>query len=264
MPTAERYGDATVTLKENGVAEVEIHRPPNNFFDADLIAALSDAYEDLDDDAGCRVIVLCAEGKHFCAGANFAAPAEAPREGGPAPSARNLYSEAARLIEARKPVVAAVHGAAIGGGLGLACSADFRVGSSETRMASNFAQLGFHHGFGLTITLPPIVGQQRALEMLLTGRRLAGEECHRIGLLDRFVEPSEVRAEAHRMAAEIAASAPLAVASIRATMRQGIGARYRAATDHENAEQSRLRTTEDFREGVRATAERRPPKFTGR
>lgn len=261
MSIANTYGDVSVTIGDHGVAEVEIHRPPNNFFDAELIFALSSAYEALDRDPACRVIVLCAEGKHFCAGANFGAPA-AP-SGAPIPPARNLYSEAARLIEAKTPVVAAVHGAAIGGGLGLACSADFRVGSSETRMASNFAQLGFHHGFGLTITLPPLVGQQRALEMLLTGKRIAGDEAYRIGLLDRLVEPDDVRAEAHRMAAEVASSAPLAVASIRATMRAGLGDRYRAATDHENEEQSRLRVTDDFREGIKATAERRPPVFRG-
>ena len=263
MGVAKQYGDVTVIIGGDGVVEVEIHRPPNNFFDADLIGALSDAYEAIDEDADCRAIVLCAEGKHFCAGANFTAPAQAAS--GPAATiGRNLYSEAARLIEAKTPVVAAVHGAAIGGGLGLACSADFRVGSNETRMATNFAQLGFHHGFGLTITLPPLVGQQRAMELLLTGKRIAGEEAHRIGLLDRFVDPAEVRAEARRMAGEIASSAPLAVKSIRATMRSGLGDRYRAATDHENVEQARLRATDDFREGVKATAERRPPQFRGR
>lgn len=258
------YGDVTITLGDDGVAEVEIHRPPNNHFDDVLIASLSDAYEALDADSTCRAIVLCSEGRHFCAGADFGRPAAPAPSGRPATTGSNLYSEAARMIEAKTPVVAAVQGAAIGGGLGLACAADFRVGCAETRMAANFAQLGFHHGFGLTITLPPIVGQQRALELLLTGRRIGGEEAHRIGLLDRYVNLDQVRAEAHRMAAEIASSAPLAVASIRATMRAGIGERYRRATDHENEEQARLRLTEDFREGVRATAERRPPNFQGR
>jgi enoyl-CoA hydratase/carnithine racemase len=100
--------------------------------------------------------------------------------------------------------------------------------------------------------------------MLYTGRRLPGEEAHRIGLLDRFVALDQVRVEAHALAAEIATSAPLAVASIRATMREGIGDAYRKATDHENVEQARLRQTADWSEGVKATAERRPPNFTGR
>jgi len=252
-----------MVLGENGVAVVEIHRPPSNFFDGELIRSISEAYEALDANPDARAIVLCAEGKHFCAGANFSAPAaatgSAAREAAP-----DLYTEAARIIEAKLPVVAAVHGAAIGGGLGLACSADFRVGCSETRMAANFAQLGFHHGFGLTITLPPIVGQQKAMDLLLTGRRIDGEEAHAIGLLDRFVDLDDVRAEAQRMAAEIASSAPLAVRSIRATMRAGIGERYRAATAHEGKEQAILRATEDFKEGTRASAERRQPRFQGK
>lgn len=262
MATQRTIEDVSIDIGDDYVAVVEIHRPPSNFFDADLICAISDAYEQLDEDPACRAIVLCSEGKHFCAGANFTAPAEpSARDAGAPP--RDLYTEAARIIEAKTPVVAAVHGAAIGGGLGLACSADFRVGCSETRMAANFAQLGFHHGFGLTITLPPIVGQQRALELLLTGKRIDGETAYQIGLLDRFVAADEVRAEAHRFARDIASSAPLAVASIRATMREGIGERYRQATAHEGREQAILRATEDFREGIKASAERRAPLFRG-
>jgi enoyl-CoA hydratase/carnithine racemase len=113
------------------------------------------------------------------------------------------------------------------------------------------------------VLLPPLVGQQKALELLYTGKRIAGEEAYRIGLLDRFVGTEEVRAAAHQLAGEIAASAPLAVRSIRETMRAGLGERYRAATDRENAEQSRLRVTADWAEGVKATAERRPPRFIG-
>jgi len=260
--TAVTYGDATVTLGGDHVAVVEIHRPPSNFFDAELIRSLSEAYEALDTDPNCRAIVLCSEGKHFCAGANFGTPA--PANTGLREAAPDLYTEAARMLDARTPVVAAVQGAAIGGGLGLACSADFRVGCSETRMAANFAQLGFHHGFGLTITLPPIVGQQKALELLLTGRRIDGEEANRLGLLDRYVALEDVRAEAHRFALEIASSAPLAVRSIRDTMRAGIGGRYRAATDREGTEQAWLRATDDFKEGIRASAERRNPQFQGK
>lgn len=263
MPASSTVlGDLTIDVGDDGVAVVEIHRPPSNFFDAALIQSISEAYEQLDADRACRAIVLCSEGKHFCAGANFGAPAATSSTPTAAP-APDLYTEAARMIEAKTPVVAAVQGAAIGGGLGLACSADFRVGCTETRMAANFAQLGFHHGFGLTITLPPIIGQQKSLDLLYTGRRVAGEEAFAMGLLDRFVETDEVRREAHRFAAEIAASAPLAVASIRATMRGEIGARYRAATAREGIEQGRLRVTADFREGIQASSERRTPKFGG-
>jgi 2-(1,2-epoxy-1,2-dihydrophenyl)acetyl-CoA isomerase len=259
MPTDQQYGDVTVALGDDFVAIVELHRPPDNYFDLTLIRSLADAYQALDADPRCRAIVLCAEGKHFCAGASLGGDDNGLR-GGPGA----LYREAIRLFEAGKPVVAAVHGAAIGGGLGLACSADFRVGCPEARFAANFARLGFHHGFGLTVTLPAIVGQQQSMVLLYTGRRIGGEQAAGIGLCDMLVPADRVRAEAHALAAEIAVSAPLATASIRATMRGDLVGRIRAATDREAAEQGRLLGTADFREGVRAMAERRPPRFEGR
>jgi enoyl-CoA hydratase/carnithine racemase len=255
----QQYGDVTVTFGDDFVATVELHRPPDNFFDLTLIRSLADAYQALDADPRCRAIVLCAQGKHFCAGANLGGD-DNGLGGGPGA----LYREAIRLFEAGKPVVAAVHGAAIGGGLGLACSADFRVGCPEARFAANFARLGFHHGFGLTVTLPAIVGQQQSMVLLYTGRRIGGEQAAGIGLCDLLVPADRVRAEAHALAAEIAVSAPLAVRSIRATMRGDLAGRIRAATDREAAEQGRLLGTADFREGVRAMAERRPPRFEGR
>jgi enoyl-CoA hydratase/carnithine racemase len=255
----QQYGDVTVTLGDDFDATVEMHRPPHNYFDQTLIRSLADAYQALDADPRCRAIVLCAEGKHFCAGANLGGDGDG-LGGGPA----SLYHEAIRLFEASKPVVAAVQGAAIGGGLGLACSADFRVACPEARFAANFARLGFHHGFGLTVTLPAIVGQQQSMVLLYTGRRIGGEQAAGIGLCDLLVPADRVRAEAHALAAEIAVSAPLAVRSIRATMRGDLAGRIRAATDREAAEQGRLLGTADFREGVRAMAERRPPRFEGR
>jgi enoyl-CoA hydratase/carnithine racemase len=258
----EQFGDVTVEVGDDYVAEVEIHRPPANFFDARLIRNLADAYAVVDDDDTCRAIVLCSEGKHFCAGADFNAESDAealPQEG-----AASLYLEAVRLFRAHTPVVAAVQGAAVGGGLGLACSADFRVAAPEARFAANFARLGFHQGFGLSVTLPAIVGSQKALDLLYTGRRVGGEAAYGMGLCDRLVPLKAVRAEARQLAGEIAASAPLAVRSIRQTMRGHLGDAVEAATRREDAEQTRLRATQDFAEGIRANAERRTPQFTGR
>jgi 2-(1,2-epoxy-1,2-dihydrophenyl)acetyl-CoA isomerase len=259
VTTASRFGDVSVGAGADLVATVELHRPPNNHLDLALVRSLADAFDALDRDPNCRAIVLCSEGRHFCAGADLAGgPGVGP--GGPG----HLYNEAVRLFACATPVVAAVQGAAIGGGLGLAMAADFRVASPEARFAANFARLGFHHGFGLTVTLPAAVGGQRALELLYTGRRVSGAEALDIGLCDRLVPAERLRAEARAFAAEIAASAPLAVRSIRETMRGDLPARVRAATDRERAEQERLSRTDDFAEGVRATAERRPARFTGR
>ena len=257
------FGDVGVSLDaDTFVATVEIRRPPNNFFDVGLIRSLAEAYESLDaDPAACRAIVLCSEGKHFCAGADFSG-----RSGGGPGSTGDLYAEALRLFRAATPVVAAVQGAAVGGGLGLACSADFRVVSPASRLTANFSRLGFHQGFGLSATLPRIVGAQRAAELLYTGRRIDGTVAASIGLADRLVDDGEgaVRAAATELAVEIASAAPLAVRSIRETMRAGLADAVAAATAREDQEQDRLRRTADWAEGVKASAERREPRFEGR
>lgn len=247
---------------DDHVAVVEIHRPPANYFDVHLIRDLAGAYAQAQAQDEARAIVLCSEGRHFCAGADFSGASDAEPLGDDLAS--TLYAEAVKLFQIRIPVVAAVQGAAIGGGLGLACSADFRVACPESRFAANFARLGFHQGFGLSVTLPGIVGPQRAAELLYTGRRINGETAAAIGLTDRLVPEEEIRSEARRLAAEIAGSAPLAVVSIKETLRGQLAEEVRAATMREAAEQAWLRGTEDFAEGVAATAERRTPSFRGR
>jgi enoyl-CoA hydratase/carnithine racemase len=244
------------------VATVEIQRPPNNFLDVGLIADLATIYEQLDDDPRCRAIVLAAAGKHFCAGANLARRLEPGAE--PEGQGRHLYHEAHRLVRARKPVVAAVHGAAVGAGLGLALLADFRVGCEEARFSANFARQGYHPGFGTTCTLPRIVGQQKASWLLYTGERIDGREALAIGLIDQLVPLAEVRSAAHAMALEIARSGPLAVQATRATLRRALEVEFIEATHHEFFEQNWLRATQDFKEGVSAMNERRLPAFKGR
>jgi enoyl-CoA hydratase/carnithine racemase len=249
---------------EAHVATVELRRPPNNFLDADLIASLATALEALDDDGSCRAIVLAAAGKHFCAGANLIKRVQDDAAGKPQTAwPRHLYHEAQRLVATRKPIVAAVHGAAIGAGLGLALVADFRVTCKEARLAANFTALGYHPGFGLTATLPRLVGQQRARWLMLTGRRIPGEEAYALGLADRLVEQDKVRQAAQEMAAELAKAAPLAVQAARQTLNIDLVPAFRAATEREAFMQQMLRETNDFKEGVKAGFDRREPVFTG-
>ena len=238
---------------------VELRRPPHNFFDIDVVRTLADAFEAIDRDDRYRAIVLCAKGKSFCAGANFGDGSgdRLMRDR----RTQDLYREAVRLFSCRKPVVAAINGPAIGGGLGLALAGDFRVACPEARFAANFTRLGIHPGFGLTVTLQEVVGRQHAAMMFYTSSRLKGEEALAIGLADVLVPLDRLRATAIELAAEIAANAPLAVESTRATMRLGLAQRIAERTDRESDEQAELRGTEDFAEGIRATAERRTPVF---
>jgi len=268
--SAKSFGDVTVDVHDDHVAVAELGRPPDNYFDVELISSLADAYEWAGAQAGARAVVLCSAGKHFCAGADFtgrsgrARPLGTGTGTGTGTGAGDLYAQAARLFRAPLPVVAAVQGAAVGGGLGLACSADFRVASPAARFAANFARLGLHQGFGLSVTLPAIVGQQHANLMLYTGRRVTGDQAARLGLADLLTDPAELRTAARELAAELAAAAPLAVRAIRATQRAGLAERVSAAMAAELTAQERLRRTADFAEGVRASAERRPPRFQGR
>ena len=256
--------------KHDHVGLIEIRRPPLNFFDVSLINQIADALEQLDRDIEIRASVLAAQGRAFCAGANFNDPARQEREArakdDPAADLpiNHLYVQAVRIFRNKKPVVAAVHGAAIGGGLGLAVSADFRVACPEARFAANFTKLGFHPGFGLTVTLPELIGKNNAELMFYTSRRVTGEEAYRWGLANALVPQDQVRAAAMKLAGEIAECSPLGLVSTRAAMRADLADRVLAATNRELVEQTRLRATEDFKEGVKATAERRVANFKGR
>jgi enoyl-CoA hydratase/carnithine racemase len=254
-----KFGDITMDVRAH-VATVEIHRPPHNFFDDVLIGNFADALDSLREGDRCRAVVLASEGKSFCAGADFSRKEEGEDEISSG-TVERLYGHAARVFEFPKPIIAAIQGAAVGGGLGLAVAADFRVATPEARFTANFARLGIHPGFGLTLTLPRLIGIQRASVMFYTGRRIGAAEALAWGLADLVVPAESLREEAVKLAAEIAECAPLAIESVRATMRRGLADAVRAQTRHELAEQQRLALTSDHHEGVLAVRERRLGRF---
>src|SRR6201981_1944307 len=214
--------------KHGHVGLIEIRRPPLNFFDVTLINQIADALEEFDRDIEVRSSVLAAQGKAFCAGANFGDPKRQEQEErartDPASNLpiNHLYVQAVRIFRNKKPFVAAVHGAAIGGGLGLAVSADFRVTCPEARFSANFTKLGFHPGFGLTVTLPALIGKNNAELMFYTSRGAAGEEAVKWALANELVPQDQVKSAAMKLAGEIAECSPLGLLSTRATMRAGL------------------------------------------
>lgn len=249
--------DLPSVTRSGFVACITLRRPPNNFVDSDTIEALAAGLEALDADASCRAVVIRSEGKHFCAGANLVA-----RMAGAAPRG-HIYEQAARLVRTRKPIVAAIQGAAVGAGLGLAMVADFRVAANSARFSANFTMQGYHPGFGLTLTLPETIGQQHAARLLLTGARIKGDEALRIGLVDRLVADEALHDSAMVLANELAAAGPLGVQATRRTLRAGFAERFEQVIAVERAAQDVLVGTADYREGVLAMNERRTPHFKG-
>jgi 2-(1,2-epoxy-1,2-dihydrophenyl)acetyl-CoA isomerase len=236
------------------VGKLTLSRAPHNFFDCEMLSGLADALADFDRDTGIRAVVLMSDQRNFCAGANFGGDARID----PAP----IYKAATRLVSRRKPLVAAVKGAAVGGGLGLAMIADLRVGDSSCWMQANFTRIGISPGFGLSYTLPKVIGAQRARDMLLTGRRVSAGEASSMGLLDRLVGEGKANDAAQALAAELAANSPAAMSATRRSLPSLDESVFAAAIARELAFQEPLFAGSDFEEGVRAANERRAPSFS--
>ena len=255
-------GDVSVRI-DGDVAVVTLQRPPHNLLTEPALRALADAVVALRGVA--RSAVVCSEGRSFCAGADFSA-GDAPDPTDAAAFAAitgAFYEQAARIFDSTVPLVAAVHGAAIGAGFGLALACDLCVIGERGWFQANFVRLGIHPGFALSMTVPRAVGPGRAAELFLTGRRIDGAEAARIGLAQRVVGTGEELGAALDMARSVAAAAPLAVTSTRATLRHGLVGEARAAMRHEFSAQTALAGTADAVEGVRAMLERRDPHFHG-
>lgn len=222
---------------DTGIVDAKLCRPPHNFLDAFFLEAFCDALIAVAETENCRCIVLSSEGRNFSAGRDFSGER---REGD---TSQAVYAQAVRLMAIEVPMIAVVQGAAVGAGMGLAMVADFRLCSERAYFAANFVQHGLHHGFGLTTTLPPVVGRTVATQMLLTGRRYPADEAHRIGLVSEIVAEAELAVRAEALAAEIAKNPPAAVRSIRQTMRAGLLEDFRQSVEHEGERQSSLKTS---------------------
>lgn len=255
-----------VTLERSGdVAVVTLRQPPHNLLTEPLLRSLADAVHEAAA-GGSRAAVICSEGRSFCAGANFrASDAPDPTVGEDFASRTGaFYEQAARIFDSEIPLVAAVQGAAIGAGLGLALACDVRVVGERGWFQANFVRLGIHPGFAISVMLPRLVGAGRAGDLLLTARRVEAPEARAIGLCEQVVPAGTEVESAREVAEEIARAAPLALAATRATLRRGLAEEARSAMAHELAEQASLAGTQDATEGVAAMLAGRHPRFSGR
>ena len=247
---------------EDGVLTLTIARPEAlNALNRQVIDALAAAIEAAQDNADVRVIVLTGSGeKAFVAGADikeFADFDQAQGEDLARRGQRNLFD---RVEQSRKPVVAAINGFSLGGGLELAMAAHVRVASTNTRMGLPEVSLGVIPGYGGTQRLAQIVGKGKAMEMVLTGGMIPADDALQCGLVNQVVEPELLLETAQILASKMAKNAPTALAAALDSVLAGYNRDgFAVEIDHFG----KCFTTDDFKEGTTAFLEKRKPNFPG-
>jgi enoyl-CoA hydratase len=235
-----------------------------NSLDAETLDELHRRLTSLGEDGQVRVIILTGAGNgHFSSGSEVADVA------GMTPEAASDHIERGQsLVELianfNKPIIAAVNGAAIGGGCDLAFACALRIAVPETTFAYIDVSIGVPAAFGASQRLPRLIGRSRALELLLTGRKLSAAEALEWGLVNRIVPASELRAAALELAERIALGAPLAIKYVLASVAQGREVPLAESLKYESSLFSLCFASEDAREGARAFLEKRAPNFQGR
>jgi enoyl-CoA hydratase len=249
------------------VAVVTLNNPAKlNALSSEIRTALPGLLAGLQADPGIRVVVITgAGGKAFASGADISEFADRRTS----PEARAEYDRAQQAVnqawhDLEKPVIAMIHGYCIGGGLLLALQADIRVASQESQFGIPAARLGLAPSFTSVTALMELVGPARASELLFTARRFPAAQALQMGLVNRVVPAAGLRDEVMGLAQSIAENAPLTVAACKAVIREAGRSPERRDMARVGAMIEACFRSEDYREGQRAYAEKRPPAFTGR
>jgi E-phenylitaconyl-CoA hydratase len=271
-----------LSARDGAVGTLTLNRPERrNAIDQAMRDSLRSSLEELDADRAIRVVVLTGAGESFCAGVDLAEAAGGGEVGGVrgatgdaagrnADTASNAPSATARppiaepLWTFRKPVIAALNGAAVGGGLELALACDIRVASEGARFGLTELKIGSLPGSGGTQLLPRIVGPGNAARLILTGDLIDAAEALRIGLVSDVVAPEALAAEAAALARRIAQNAPLSLLAAKEALRAAAELGFAEGRKLERRLWAELAATEDRSEGRAAFRQKRPPRFTGR
>lgn len=252
---------------EDQIATITLNCPERmNAFSAVLLGELADAAQRAQDDPEVRTIILTGAGRAFCSGGNVKTMAQAAGQRVSVNRQRLSSVHLAQLTMRRlaKPLICAVNGPAYGGGLDLACAADFRIASDQARFAEVYVRIGLAPGGGGTWFLPRIVGLTKALELILSGETFNAQEALRIGLVSQVVPHAELMDATRAFARRFANAAPLGVQAAKRGVYRGLETPLDAALEFMSMHLERLRHTEDHREGLAALAEKRQPRFAGR
>ncbi len=261
--------DILFSVDDKGIALMTLNRPDrHNAINTDMVERLfPQLLREVEENDAIRVLIITGAGKGFCSGGEVKERLLGLIEGKVAFGRRNVEEPPGYSLvpvrSMRKPVIAAVNGAAVGIGLSIALLCDFRIASSNAKFSTRFVRLGLMPDGGMTFRLPLIVGVPKALELAMLGDTVGAEEALRIGLVDRVVSPEELMGEAQALAGRLAEAPPLALSFIKRAIYRNVNANLDEALYFESWGQKVLRTTTDHKEGIQSFLEKRAPKFIG-
>jgi enoyl-CoA hydratase/carnithine racemase len=262
---------AIILEKKNNITTITLNRPDKlNALNPRMMSELVDAFHSVDQDEETMVLVITGAGRGFCSGADV-------RESLLAASNRQQASEIGdvtrggftqeappALVAMRKPVIAAINGVAVGGGLTMTLSCDIRIASEEARFSIPLTRMGLTVELGSSYFLSRVVGIGKACELVFTGRMIDAREAKEIGLVNQVVPADELMKTTYEMAESIAKAAPLATRVSKMGLYQGMDNNLATQLRWETLALNYLRGTEDSREAASAFLEKRDPVFKGR
>jgi enoyl-CoA hydratase/carnithine racemase len=260
MTEGEKIGRKS---EEDGVEILVLKNPPVNALSTSLLDELDRKVAELSSDARVRAVVLTGDGQYFSAGADLKEMATLDLAAAPG-MVRKTHGLFGRLSELGAPVVAAINGLALGGGLELALACDLRIAGESAKLGAPEVNYGLMPAYGGTQRLPRLIGAAKARELIFTGAMISAAEALKIGLVNKTVPAGQELRAARDLAHTIAQKAPKAVRAAKRAIREGLeGPLAQGLETETRLFESEVLTSEDLAEGILAFAERRPPKFKG-
>ena len=254
----------TLYEKRDGIATITINRPKVNVMNEETVLEILLRLEDAGKDEDVKVVVITGAGeKAFCAGLDLTTVKDINVIKAVEVTKRGQKLTLA-VEELGKPVIAAINGYALGGGLELAMACDIRVASENARVGQTEVNVGLIPGWGGTQRLPRLVGKGIAKELVFTGKMIDAKTAERIGLINLVVPPEKLKSAVEELAQEIMSKPPIAIKLAKELINNSIETDQRTGLIHEAEAFGILTSTEDFREGVSAFLEKRKPEFKGK